>query len=165
MERKYETGAMQLTVLGMRGSVPVEGAKFSWGGATSCFCVRTAAEEIYLDAGSGIVKSRPSANTRLTVLLTHMHLDHVLGLPFFPGLYEKGRHIDIYAFPHSGFTPEVALDRLISPPFWPCGIHDYPAQVTIHNLAATVTPDKLQLGAVSVAMREGFTPAERLCIG
>lgn len=149
---------MRLTVLGMRGSVPVEGANFTWGGATSCFCVRTATEEIYLDAGSGIVKSRPSADTRLTVLLTHLHLDHVLGLPFFPGLYDRGRHIDIYAFPHSGFTPEAALDRLISPPFWPCGIHDYPARVAIHDLAVSATPDKLQLGDVKIDMREGFHP-------
>ena len=100
-----------MTVLGARGSVPVEGNSFSvYGGATSCFKVEAGDEEIYLDAGSGIVSAKPSPHSRLTILLTHMHLDHVVGLPFFLALGQPRRPIDIYARSCSGLTPKEALD-------------------------------------------------------
>lgn len=53
--------ALKFTVLGTRGSVPVEGKNFSrYGGATSCYKVLAGNEEIYLDAGSDIVSALPA---------------------------------------------------------------------------------------------------------
>lgn len=146
-----------LTVLGTRGSMPVEGKNFAlYGGATSCYRVLAGNEEIYLDAGSGIVGAKALPNSRVTILLTHMHLDHIIGLPFFSTLTEKGRPIDIYAGKHSGLFNKEAIDRVFSPPFWPCKIGDYPAQVNFHDLAE-VTGEMI-IGDVKIKMIEGTHP-------
>lgn len=145
-----------LKVLGARGSVPMEGKKFEiYGGATSCFLIRADKEEIYLDAGSGIAIAKPEKDTRITLLLTHMHLDHLIGLPFFIALGEAGRSIDIYAKGRSGLKPKEAIDRLISPPFWPVKIEDYPADAKIKPL-----PEKKSflIGEVKIEMLEGTHP-------
>lgn len=144
----------KLTVLGTRGSVPVEGKNFSiYGGATSCYKVQIGNEEIYLDAGSGIVSALPKPNSRITILLTHMHLDHLVGLPFFIALTQKDRPIDIYAAERVGLMPKEAIDRLISNPFWPCKIEDYPAKVSFHLL-----PKKFFIGEVEIETLEGSHP-------
>lgn len=146
--------ALKFTVLGTRGSVPVEGKNFSrYGGATSCYKVSAGKEEIYLDAGSGIVSALPARDTNITILLTHMHLDHLVGLPFFIALTEKDRPIDIYSNKRSGLMPKEAIDRLISNPFWPCKIENYPAKVSFHLL-----PEKFFIGDVEIDTLEGSHP-------
>ena len=145
---------MKLTVLGTRGSVPVEGKDFEiYGGATSCYKVQAGNEEIYLDVGSGIVSALPKPTSNITILLTHMHLDHLVGLPFFIALTQKDRLIDIYAAERVGLKPKDAIDRLISNPFWPCKIEGYPAKVSFHLL-----PKKFFIGEVEVDTLEGSHP-------
>ena len=144
----------KITVLGTRGSIPVCGKDFSiHGTATSCYRVQAGNEEIYLDAGSGIASSMPLETSRLTILLTHMHLDHVIGLPFFVALTHKDRPIDIYAHERAGLLPKEAIDRLIAKPFWPAKIDSYPAQVSFHLL-----PKNFSIGAVEVDTLEGSHP-------
>ena len=144
-----------LTVLGARGSVPIAGKNFvRYGGSTSCYKILADDEEIYLDAGSGIVQAVPQADTRITVLLTHMHLDHIIGLPFFVALGQKNRPIDIFAQERSGLKPKDALDRLISPPFWPLKICEYPANVNFHDLP----PESFKIGEVDVQWSDGTHP-------
>ena len=146
--------ALKFTVLGTRGSVPVEGKNFSrYGGATSCYKILAGKEEIYLDVGSGIVSALPARETNITILLTHMHLDHLIGLPFFIALTEKDRPIEIYSNKRSGLMPKEAIDRLISNPFWPCKIENYPAKVSFHLL-----PTKFFIGDIEVDTLEGSHP-------
>ena len=155
MNTDKEKQNLCLTVLGARGSMPGEGRDFEiFGGSTSCYRIRAGNEEIYLDAGSGIAGAIPEQNTNITVLLTHMHLDHLVGLPFFSALTHKDRHIDIYGLPRDGLTPQEAVDRLITPPFWPVKIADYPANVKFHLLSDST----FFLGNVSVDMMEGNHP-------
>ena len=156
MDNKSEHGAaFELTVLGARGSMPANGKNFAvYGGATSCYRILAANEEIYLDAGNGIVSAKTEPDTRITILLTHMHLDHIIGLPFFGALSQKNRRIDIYAKNRSGLSVNEALDRLISPPFWPLKVGQYPANVIFHDLPE----DTFFLGAVQVEMMEGTHP-------
>ena len=144
-----------LTVLGSRGSVPVDGKNFvRYGGATSCYKILAGDEEIYLDAGSGIVMAEPSPNTRITILLTHMHLDHIIGLPFFVALGHKNRPIEIFARERLSLSPQAALDKLISPPFWPLKIGAYPANVKFHDLPR----ESFSIGEVAVEMMDGTHP-------
>lgn len=145
----------RLAVLGARGSVPREGEAFArYGGATSCYRVRAGGEEIYLDAGSGIAAAVPDTAANITILLTHMHLDHLVGLPFFAALGEAGRAVDIYAAPRAGLAPGEAIDRLVSPPFWPCTASDYPAAVRVHALPSGT----FFVGDVRIDTMEGVHP-------
>lgn len=147
----------RLEILGARGSMPVTGKEYmEYGGATSCYRVRVDDEEIYLDAGSGILKSKPDPNTHITILLTHMHLDHIIGLPFFMALSQKNRIIDIYSRKRSGLGVRDAINRMISPPYWPLKIEDYPAIIKYHDIDGNSS--KLKIGNVDIDMMEGTHP-------
>lgn len=149
--------SFRLTVLGTRGSMPGEGKAYArYGGSTSCYRLVAGQEEIYLDAGSGISGVKTSPNTNLTILFTHMHLDHLIGLPFFSGLAETGRKIAIYARPREGLSPKEAVDRLVIPPFWPITIDGYPAETKFHTLDSPT--EKFSLGEVLIEGMEGTHP-------
>ena len=159
-----QESVLSLTVLGARGSMPGEGKKFAlYGGSTSCYLVRAGKEEIYLDAGSGIAGATPSDSSDISVLLTHMHLDHLIGLPFFPALAHKNRHIDIYSAARENLDIKTALDRLVTAPFWPITIEEYPSDVKFHDLPSDtigtdMVPYTFSIGKVSVMAINGTHP-------
>ena len=157
MNNNNNDTALKFTVLGARGSMPGEGRAFAtYGGATSCYLIRYGNEEIYLDAGSGISGVKPADGVNVSILLTHMHLDHIIGLPFFSALAERGRKIDIYAKKRENLSPKDALDRMTQKPFWPLTVSEYPAATNFVTL-----PDEqreLNIGSVKILMTEGAHP-------
>lgn len=109
---------MEIKVWGSRGSMPISGPEFvCHGGETTCLEVRlNSGESFLLDAGTGIsAYDRATAGrSRYPVLcLTHPHLDHVQGLPFFSGIYNAKNPLKIYGpeFP-DGPSLENSLSRL-----------------------------------------------------
>ena len=83
---------VRLYLCGVRGSTPAPGADFlRYGGHTSCVAIAhddAAAPALVLDAGTGLRRVTPLLAGRPfdgTILLTHLHWDHVHGLPFFTG--------------------------------------------------------------------------------
>ena len=81
---------MHIHLCGVRGSTPAPGAEFvRYGGHTSCVAVTARGQDLptlVLDAGTGIrsvTSMLAGAPFRGTVLVSHVHWDHVQGLPFF----------------------------------------------------------------------------------
>ncbi len=145
---------MQIEFLGTRGSVSVSGKRYEeFGGATSCIRILSGKDELYLDAGSGIVSSAPESDTDITILLTHLHLDHLEGLPMFPAIFHPGRKIRLYGAKREEGTLEELLDRVFSPPFWPLRLRDLPADVEFLEL-----PEKLSIGNLEVTHMESDHP-------
>ncbi len=117
---------MRLHVLGARGSTPAPGPLFvRYGGHTSCVAI--AADEdpyptLILDAGTGLRRLGDLLGTapfRGTILLTHLHWDHVQGLPFTPGIDRADADVDL-RLPAQGWRGARALlDRSMSPPSFP----------------------------------------------
>ena len=72
----------------------------TYGGNTTCTEIRHRSDSYVVDLGTGLVgfaeEQRAAGNRHFTFLLSHLHWDHILGLPFFPQIYEKGCSIDIY---------------------------------------------------------------------
>ena len=92
---------MKITCWGARGSIPISGPEFvRYGGDTPCMEIRTSDGEIILvDAGSGIrragIRLLAEHQTRLHLLFTHAHWDHLIGFPFFKPIYVGETHIDV----------------------------------------------------------------------
>jgi phosphoribosyl 1,2-cyclic phosphodiesterase len=130
---------MIATIWGCRGSLPTPGAAtLGYGGNTSCVEVRLDdGSTLVLDAGTGIrelglrLANRPRAP--INILLTHLHLDHVAGLPFFAPLWDASSELHIWA-PFARADLAEALARYMSPPLFPVSISDVPASVTFHDL-------------------------------
>jgi phosphoribosyl 1,2-cyclic phosphodiesterase len=119
---------VRLQFCGVRGSTPAPGADFvRYGGHTSCVAVGHDGQPptLILDAGTGIrevtglLGGQPF---RGTILLTHLHWDHVQGLPFFrAGDHEDAEVRLLLPDQQDGDSAERVLARGMSPPHFPIG--------------------------------------------
>ena len=118
---------MHIYLCGVRGSAPAPGAEFlRYGGQTSCVAIAHdggAAPVLILDAGTGLRRvttllgGQPFSGT---ILLTHLHWDHVHGLPFFrAGDRDDARVSLLLPEPDDGGSAEQVLARGMSPPHFP----------------------------------------------
>ena len=136
---QIRSSALSITCHGVRGSVPVSGpAHHRYGGATTCFEIPVAGDHrLLIDMGTGALKitGLPAVEpTRFSVLLTHLHWDHTLALPFFRALYRADNWFDFYGYGAGGMDIEEALDRVIRPPWFPVNFRSTPAQKRFHTI-------------------------------
>ena len=84
-----------------------------------------------LDAGSGIVGVNPSLLSKeprpVSLILTHYHWDHLLGLPFFATLYQPGWDLTIHTPTLESHDP-TWLDTIFKSPFFPVPYEHLPEQ-------------------------------------
>ena len=117
---------MDVHFCGVRGSTPAPGLPFvRYGGHTSSVAIAHDGERptLVLDGGTGL-----RAVTALlggepydgTILLGHLHWDHVHGLPFFKGGGQAGSRVDVM-LPAPDGDPVEVLSRGMSPPHFPIG--------------------------------------------
>jgi len=124
---------------GVRGSLPVSGSQFRrYGGNTACVEMHCGNHTLVFDAGTGI---RPGGQAMLQggahemhLFFTHFHYDHVLGLPFFPPLYDPSIRLDVW----SGHLPDIMsteqmLHDLMRAPWFPIEIGICCASVATHD--------------------------------
>ena len=132
-----------MTFFGVRGSTPCPcAANQRYGGNTACVVVEApGADPIVLDLGTGlrfygetITGDEPF---RGSALVTHLHWDHVQGLPFFAPLHRPGARLDIYGPPQPGLGMEAAFDTFMGPPYFPVGIADLAGDVSFHDVVDT----------------------------
>jgi phosphoribosyl 1,2-cyclic phosphodiesterase len=120
---------LRIQFCGVRGSSPAPGAEFvRYGGHTSCLALSpdgTPKPTLILDAGAGLqVATRLFAGTPFdgTILLTHLHWDHVLGLPFFAAADNVDARVSVrLPEQESGASAERVLAGMMSPPYFPVG--------------------------------------------
>lgn len=118
---------VRVTFCGVRGSSPAPGPDFvRIGGHTSCVAVahEDDAPCLLLDAGTGIQRVPAllaGQAFRGTILLTHLHWDHVQGIPFFTAGDRDDAQV-VLAMPAQGDAVE-ALAQAMSPPHFPITPH------------------------------------------
>lgn len=120
-----DTAGLNITMCGVRGSIPAPGRQFSEvGGHTSCVAIGRTGEvpSLLLDAGTGVqhvTKLLSGEPFRGDILLTHLHWDHVWGLPFFRGADVEGSRVRLGIPRRDGVSAEEAIDVLMAPPLFP----------------------------------------------
>ena len=117
---------MDVYFCGVRGSTPAPGLPFvRYGGHTSSVAIAHDGEAptLVLDAGTGlrqVTELLHGAPYDGTILLGHLHWDHVHGLPFFRGGGMPGARVDV-VLPAPDDDPVATLARGLSPPHFPIG--------------------------------------------
>ena len=144
---------MKVTLLGVRGTVPVSGGAFlRFGGDTTSVLVETADACLLLDGGTGL-RAVPSG-IHAALLLTHPHTDHLLGLPAWPALFDARTQLTVYGAVRGGLTVPEQLRCLIAPPLWPVTPADFLAAVSYETLPAR----SFSLGPFTIESAEGNHP-------
>ena len=139
-----------LTVLGARGSVPVSGPEYAeYGGSTSCYLVRAGRYSVLLDAGSGLVNAPASLPEPPSILLSHWHLDHLIGLGMYERLSMAGATTDLYVPAlNEGYGPET-LDVVFGSPYWPLELSAYAGDVHVHEMRQALDVGPMHISVVS----------------
>ncbi|SDB65552.1 MBL fold metallo-hydrolase [Butyrivibrio sp. INlla16] len=125
-----------VTILGARGSIPVSGKEYNlYGGETSCYMVELGKQVIFLDAGTGIINA-PDLKDKdnVYIILSHPHLDHIIGLPFFPELSKKDKTITLFGKRLKEKSIEHQIEKAFSKPYWPLTIAEYPSNIIYKDL-------------------------------
>ncbi|WP_461209056.1 MBL fold metallo-hydrolase [Desulfocurvus sp. DL9XJH121] len=134
---------MLIRCWGSRGSIPVSGREYvRYGGDTTCIEVRNAADDIIVvDAGSGIrrlgVSLLAQGRLEMTMLFTHAHWDHILGLPFFKPVYIPSGKIDIHGCPFEIGDLFGVLRNVMNAPYFPVQYENLLSSRD-HNLACSL---------------------------
>ena len=111
----------------------------AYGGNTSCVVIEHAdAAPIVLDLGTGLRQFGCAwpADTVFqgTALVSHLHWDHVQGLPFFGPALAPNSSLDIYApAQEDGRSVAEAFDTFMRPPYFPITIAQIPAAVSFND--------------------------------
>jgi phosphoribosyl 1,2-cyclic phosphodiesterase len=97
-------------------------------------------EILVLDAGSGIrilgndLVGRDCDN-KCTLLLTHVHWDHIQGFPFFTPAYLDGSFMDIYGLPKCHNRVDLLLSNQMQETYFPVNIESLRAEMRFHDLS------------------------------
>ena len=134
---------MQITFWGVRGSYPVPGAAtVRYGGQTSCVEARsTTGETLIVDAGTGMralgnkLLREATGPENYHVLLSHVHWDHIQGLPFFSPAYIPGTKISIYALLTAADELQQVIGGITRSEFFPMALEAVPALFEYHEVS------------------------------
>lgn len=133
---------MSLTFWGVRGTVPTPGThNLRYGGNTSCVELRCGGKAFIFDAGTGLYPCGEQLESNdIDILLSHTHIDHIMGFPFFSGAYNPDCTLRIWA---GHLLPELklrdVLSRLMSPPIFPLTLDDLKAKIEYIDFMAGET--------------------------
>ena len=136
---------MRLRFWGVRGSFAMCGRNFlRYGGNTPCVeLLNKDGERLVIDLGTGATELAKhlmktefgKGKGRLNILLSHTHLDHIQGLPFFAPFFIPGNRIRILGADPAGSTLEATLQNQLAPHYSPLeGLENLNAYVTIDSI-------------------------------
>jgi phosphoribosyl 1,2-cyclic phosphodiesterase len=97
--------------------------------------------------------------------VTHLHWDHVQGLPFFTPINCPGASLDVYAPSQVGSSVAEMFDDFMRPPYFPVRPADLFGDIRFHDVANTV----VEVGSARVLVRDvphvGATNGYRVEVG
>ena len=133
---------------GVRGSIASPGPETAvYGGNTPCVEIRCGDRPIVFDAGTGLRALGKSIAadgiTDVDMFLSHTHMDHIAGFPFFCYAFKPGNRLRVWSgHLEDGLTTEGVLRQFMSAPLFPVPVDNFGAEVSYHDFRAgdTMTP-------------------------
>ena len=151
-----DSEVVHIKFFGTRGSVPTPGQDtVRYGGNTCCVEVTWGENHrLIFDAGTGIriLGERLSLNGtppgRIDIAFSHLHWDHIQGLPFFIPMYINGVDIHLWGGGGKGVTLDLMMDHQLHSSFFPVGRASLSANLLFH----LITPGHYEVsgGTLSV---------------
>lgn len=133
---------IKIQIWGTRGSMTAPYAdRMVYGANTSCVSAEWDDEIVIFDCGSGIralgetlLNSDRSGRKTAHIFISHLHLDHISGLPFCPLIYNKEWTIHLYGFSEKEGDFRRNLTGIFSPPYWPVALERAEAEILWHEM-------------------------------
>jgi ribonuclease BN (tRNA processing enzyme) len=156
---------VKVELLGVRGSTPAVGADFvRYGGHTSCVAVTAYGAEVptlVLDAGTGLRTLTPLLGGRAydgSIVLSHLHWDHMMGLPFFAAGDRDAARVDLYVPAQDGLSGRDLLAQSFAPPAFPITPEGLKGAWRFHDLTdGRHTIEGFAVSAVDIEHKGGRT--------
>jgi phosphoribosyl 1,2-cyclic phosphodiesterase len=117
---------VRVRFLGVRGSTPAPGADYvRYGGHTSCVAVTPDGGDrptLVLDAGTGLRMLTGLLEGSAydgAIVLSHLHWDHMQGIPFFAAGDREDARVDLYVPAQEGRSGRDLVAQSLAPPAFP----------------------------------------------
>ena len=110
-------------VCGSRGSYSLAGRRYyEYGGETSCYILKKDNYALILDCGTGLQRAREiiADCTKIDVVLTHVHYDHIIGLLDW-SIFPPTADLTFYGN-FDNWLGENTIHELLKAPYWPVDI-------------------------------------------
>lgn len=136
------SGNLSVSFWGVRGSIACPGRRYErYGGNTSCLEVQCGPHLLVFDAGTGLRplgdKLKAEGPRDIDLFLTHSHLDHIVGVPFFPPLFDPHSKVRFWA---GHLLPDRRLRDVICTmmvaPLFPVPIDIFAAATSFNDFSA-----------------------------
>lgn len=109
---------------------------------TCCYCAEIGSSLFLFDLGTGVCRFAEQAGQRIlekyddiNILLSHYHLDHIIGLIFLPACFQ-GKNVRILA-PGKPLYPQTAaetLKGLVRPPYFSLPLDQFPMELQVTDI-------------------------------
>ena len=134
---------MSVTFWGVRGGIACPGPAFAgYGGNTACVELRCGGRTLVFDAGTGIrlLGDRLVAEGRdrdLDLMISHSHVDHLIGLPFFAPAFRAAATIRLWTgHLKADEHLRTAIAQLMTPPLFPITPEGFAATLAFRDFRA-----------------------------
>ena len=146
-------GGIRVVFNGVRGSTPCAGPEYvRFGGHSSSVAIESDdAAPILFDLGTGLrpYARRCTGDFHGSVLLSHLHWDHVQGLPFFTPLHSERATLDVFGPRQADGALGEVFTRMMQPPFFPIEPNQLAGDVRFHDTG----DDDFPVGTAKVRSR------------
>jgi phosphoribosyl 1,2-cyclic phosphodiesterase len=150
---------MEVRFWGVRGSIAVSGPRYTrTGGNTTCVEVVHEGERLILDGGTGLRALGEAigfAPVRATLLFSHLHWDHIQGVPFFTPAFHPASELTFAGVARESGTLREALALQMRPPQFPVGLD---ALRGARRFVDLTTREPLEIGPFRVRPLEQHHP-------